>query len=160
AFREALLGLGGRGASGAALVDEQHPVVGDRTLLPARWRRGGSRRLKARAALEEQQIRPIQAVGRGEFAGENGDLLAVRLRVVQRDRVGSLGEDGARDAVGGGQQWTLPSCSAATTSWAAQPPIPTARGWFKFHGTPGRVLFFICRNCVALEVYRSSIGCF
>jgi hypothetical protein len=53
--------------------------------------------------LEKQQIRSIQAVGRGEFAGENHDLLAVRLRVIQWDEVGSLGEDGARYAVGSGQ---------------------------------------------------------
>ena len=89
-----------RRAAGAALVDQEHPVVGDRALLPARRRRRGARRLAAGAALEEQEVRPVLAVGRGDLAGEDRDRLARPGSAWSSGtRVLALGEDRAGDAV-------------------------------------------------------------
>ena len=97
-----------RGAPGAALVDEQDPVLGERAPHPSRGRAGGPRRLEAGAALEEHQVRSVEAVRVRDLAGEDGDGPSVEARVVQRDRVLALRQDGAGDVVGGGHVGTIP----------------------------------------------------
>lgn len=55
-----------------------------------RRRAGG---FHARATLEEEQERPVAAIGRSDLAGEHRDLLSVRLGVAQRNRELVLGEN-------------------------------------------------------------------
>jgi hypothetical protein len=64
--------------AGAALVDEQDAIVGDRATLPAGRRRGRTGRLAAGTALLEDQIGAIEPIRRGKLAAEERDLLAVR----------------------------------------------------------------------------------
>jgi hypothetical protein len=55
-------------------------------------------RLEPRAALQEDEERPVAAVGIGDLAGEHDDALAVGAVVVQRDLELVLDED---EAAGG-----------------------------------------------------------
>jgi len=63
------------GATGAALVEHQHAEVAQSAVQPRRAAResSGPRRLVARAALEENEERPILPVGVADFAREYGD---------------------------------------------------------------------------------------
>src|SRR4029078_2331047 len=54
------------------------------------------------------------SVGRGELAAEDGDLLSIRLRVVERHRVLALNEDRAGDGVRTLAHLTLRSRRSAT----------------------------------------------
>src|SRR5262245_50123819 len=103
----------GRRAAGPALVDQQHAVVGDRPLLPARGGRRRSCRLAAGTALLEDQVRPVPAIWRGDLAAEDRDPLAIGASVVERDDVLALDEDRAGDRVRVLGHRTLPSRRAA-----------------------------------------------
>ena len=86
-----------RGPPGPPLVQQQDPVVLQRSGHPAGRRAGRPRGLEAGTALEEQEIRPGRAVGIGDLPGEDGQPWPVGAGVVERDRVLTLGEEGARD---------------------------------------------------------------
>ena len=68
---------------------------------------GRARRLGARAALEEDQERPVEPVGIGDLAREDGDPLAVRAVVVERHRELVLGQHEAGGADGFGHRRRL-----------------------------------------------------
>ena len=87
---------------GSALVEQQHPVVLDGPFHPARRRTRGPRRLEARTTLEEEEVRAVGPIRSCDFAGEDGDLRSVRLRVIEWDGMLPLGEDRPRHAVGRG----------------------------------------------------------
>src|SRR5262249_16685625 len=91
-----------RRAPRPALVEEQHAVVLERARDPARRGRRPHRtsRFEAAGALEEDEERPLAAVGVCDLAREGGDALAVRPRVVERDRELVLGEDEPGAAIG------------------------------------------------------------
>jgi hypothetical protein len=98
-----------RGATGAALVEHQDAEVLQRALEPARRARVPRRpgRLGAGAALEEDEERPLRAAGVGDLAREDGDRLAARPVVVERERELVLRQHepvgGVRDARHGAQ---------------------------------------------------------
>ena len=96
-----------------ALVDEQDAVIGDRSLLPARWRGRRSGRFAAGTALLEDQVWAIEAIGRGELAAEDGDPLAVGPSMVEGHLVLALGQHPAGNVIRDGRHRTLPSLSAA-----------------------------------------------
>ena len=84
------------GPAGAALVEQQHPVVLQRPVqpgLPAL----GPLRAEPGAALQEQQPGQVGVglVGGDDLAGEHLDLLAVRPLVVERDGEEPVGQHGA-----------------------------------------------------------------
>ena len=96
-------------APGAALVEHEHAELVQRAVQPPRRARiaRGARRLAARPALQEDEHRPVAPVGVGDLAREDGDPLAVRARVVQRDRELVLGQQQAAGGEGGGHAWIL-----------------------------------------------------
>ncbi len=87
--------------TGPPLIKQDDPVVLERLLHPAGGRARRPGRLEPRPALEEHEVRPIQPVRMGDLSGEDGDARTVGTRVVERDGVLSLGQDRARDAIGG-----------------------------------------------------------
>ena len=94
-------GPDGRGAPGAALVQQQHAEIRQRARQPARGRAGWPRGLQARAALQEDEVGLVAALGRGDLAGEDAEAAALRVAVHQRASMLALGQHGAGDAVGG-----------------------------------------------------------
>jgi len=68
---------------------------------------GRARSLAARAALEEDEERPLATVGVGDLAREDGDPLAVRPGVVERDGELVLREDESGGAVRGADRRIL-----------------------------------------------------
>jgi len=89
---------------GAALVEQEHAVVGERPLHPPRRGTGRPRGLEPRATLEEHQVRAIEPVGGRDLAREHGQHAAVGRAVSQRHGVLSLGEDRAGDPIAGGHR--------------------------------------------------------
>ena len=93
--------MAGGGAAGAALVEQQHPVILQRAVQPAlpALRPLGP---ESRAALQEQQPRQVRVglAGRGDLTGENLNLRPVRAAVIQRDGEEAVGQHGAGLAVG------------------------------------------------------------
>ena len=75
------------GAAGAALVQEQHPVVAQCPVEQGGRGRvaGGARRLEAGTAGEEDQERPVPTIRIGDLPGEHGDPLAVGSGVIEWD---------------------------------------------------------------------------
>ena len=73
-----------------------------------RARRRRPRRLEARAALEEDEERLVATVLGRDLAREDGDLLAVGARVVERDRELVLGEYQPMDRVRDGHRRFVP----------------------------------------------------
>jgi hypothetical protein len=94
-----------RGAAGAALIEHQDAEVLQRPLEPARRARvpRRPRRLEARAALEEDEERAVGAAGIGDLAREDGDRLAARPVVVERQRELVLGQHEPVGGVGDGR---------------------------------------------------------
>ena len=86
------------GATGAALVEQQHAEVLERAVQPRRAARvpGRARGLEARAALQVHEPRPVAAVRVGDLPREDGDRLA-RRPVVERDVELVLGDEQAGD---------------------------------------------------------------
>jgi hypothetical protein len=69
------------------LVEQQDAVVLQRARQPRRRaRRRGPRRLAAGPALEEDEQRPVACVLRSDLAREDRYPVAVRTRVVERNR--------------------------------------------------------------------------
>ena len=105
-----ILGLLGRGharersdrgrAAGAALIQQQDAVLAQRMVKPTRRARAPRRPhgLKPRAALQEDEERPIGPVRIGDLTSEHLDGLSARINVVERhlDRV--LDADQPRDS--------------------------------------------------------------
>ena len=91
---------GGGGPAGAALVQQQYPVVGQRPVQPG-VPALRPLRPEAGSALQEQQPRQVGAgqVGGHDLAGEHLDLLSVRPAVIQRDGEQVIGQHGAGLAV-------------------------------------------------------------
>ncbi len=90
-------------AAGAALVEEQHAVVLERTCEPGLVDElERARRLASRPALEEDEPRQLVAflLGQDDLAREDGQLAAFRARVVERQVELVLAEDEVRRTVG------------------------------------------------------------
>ncbi len=121
-------------AAGAALVEEQKPVVLERALPPGFVDQlQESRRLEARPALKVDEPRPVVVlVGRSDdLAGEDGDRRPARLRVVERQFELVLGEDEVRRAVAGDSHPAILVCLARLRSdsrrCGAQPSAGVSR---------------------------------
>jgi hypothetical protein len=91
---------GGGGPAGAALVQQQYSVVGQRAVQPGVLALRALRP-ESGSALQEHQPRQVRVdqVGGDDLAGEHLDLLSVRPAVIQRDGVQVIGQDGADLAV-------------------------------------------------------------
>src|SRR5690348_10145429 len=91
------LAVDGGGAAGAALVEQQHPVVLQGPVQPA-FPAFRALRPEPRAALQEHQPGQVRAglAGRDHLAGEYLDLLAVRPGMIKRDGEQAVGEHGTR----------------------------------------------------------------
>jgi len=94
--------VGGGGAPGPALVEQQHPVVLQRPVQPA-LPPGGPQRAEPGTALQVQQPRQVGRglVRRDHLSGEDLDLLAARPGVIQRHGEGVVDQDGSRLVVRG-----------------------------------------------------------
>ena len=91
-------------APGAPLVEHEDAELVQGAVQPPRGARvaGRTRRLAAGPALQEDEHRAVASVGVGDLAREDGDPLAVRRRVVERDRELVLGQQQAAGCEGGG----------------------------------------------------------
>jgi hypothetical protein len=94
------LPVGGGGAARPALVKKQDPVIAQGPVQPG-VPPDRPLRAEARAALQEEQPGQSGAglAGRDDLPGEQLDLPAGRIGVIERDGEGQVGEHGARLAV-------------------------------------------------------------
>lgn len=103
--------------TGPALVEQEHAIVLDSTLHPARQRACRPGGFHAWPTLEEDEVRAIDPVGRGHLPGEDGDRTARGVGVVERHCVFALGQDCSWDTVGDGHGSTIaarpPQCGVA-----------------------------------------------
>src|SRR4029079_1487035 len=119
--------------AGPPLVEHEDPELGQRTVEPARAAGMARRapRLGARATLEEDEERAVEAVGVGDLAREDGDRAPARVGVVERDLELVLGEDepvgdAARGAGPRRRPRPPPPRRPSVSSSSSECPAPTA----------------------------------